>query len=520
MTIVSARPTAADPTNADARPLASGVALWLAVALGAGSMFLAPRPPMVDFGHHVGQVALWRDLLSGSSPFADFLRINLLTPYLIGYGLALPLSFVVAPAIALKLVLAAAFPAFVWSAQAIRRDLRLDPALDWLFLFGFFGHAWLWGFYTFLVAAPVTLVTLRQALRFDAGPTRAAGLKLFALAAVLLFCHGLQFVFVLLAMALIWLGRALSALRARVLAASLRELAVRAAPGFALAIFLVAFLLARRFAEPGDPTHGWSYGLPVLLRPTAAILYVWGVDLGRGAIFLALTVAAMAIPLTAGLRPRPGAPLAAFCAICLWLLAAPDTALDTGFLFQRFAAFLAPLWALTLAPAGVRMMSPRRELALAACAVAALGLHLWRVESFRREEAPFADILPAVEPGQRILNLPYDKASEATGLPYTYLHWGAWLQTRGAFVDFNIAFFHPQVVRFKAGRMPAVLEYEGWSQHEFDWDRWRAGDYDAFLVRGAETDRAEFLNRARCALHVAAQSENWTLYRKGACPAP
>ena len=69
---------------------------WLFLLTSAWGMlifWLAPHPPMIDLPEHAAQVALLRDLLLGQSPWGDLFRINLFTPYLLGYALALPLSF-------------------------------------------------------------------------------------------------------------------------------------------------------------------------------------------------------------------------------------------------------------------------------------------------------------------------------------------------------------------------------------------------------------------------------------------
>src|SRR5580698_1531124 len=68
------------------------VAYLAALLLGATMVWLAPRPPMEDFPQHVAQVTLLRDLLRGTSPWSDLLRINWFTPYLLGYGATLLLS--------------------------------------------------------------------------------------------------------------------------------------------------------------------------------------------------------------------------------------------------------------------------------------------------------------------------------------------------------------------------------------------------------------------------------------------
>jgi len=79
---------------------------FLATVIIAGATFwLVPRLPMTDLPQHAGQVAAWHDLLLGTSKWESLLYINYFTPYLIGYSLALLLSFVLPVSAALKVVL-------------------------------------------------------------------------------------------------------------------------------------------------------------------------------------------------------------------------------------------------------------------------------------------------------------------------------------------------------------------------------------------------------------------------------
>jgi hypothetical protein len=81
------------------------VAFFLTVIYAGAMFWLAPHPPMADLPQHAGQITLWRDLLLGQSPWQSLVNINYFTPYLIGYGLALPLTFLMPVAAALKLLL-------------------------------------------------------------------------------------------------------------------------------------------------------------------------------------------------------------------------------------------------------------------------------------------------------------------------------------------------------------------------------------------------------------------------------
>ena len=158
--------------------------LGLLFALGVAVIWAPARPPMVDLPQHAAQIGLLRDLALGRSPWAHELRINLFTPYLIGYGLALPLALVMPVVAAIKVVLTLAFAAFVALCLAIRRELSASAKLDAYFFVSFFGFAYSWGLYTFLVAAPVGLAFIWLSIRYAraGGAGRAWGLAALGVA--------------------------------------------------------------------------------------------------------------------------------------------------------------------------------------------------------------------------------------------------------------------------------------------------------------------------------------------------
>jgi len=152
---------------------------------------------MVDLPQHAGQVVLLRDILLGQSPWADLFRINLFTPYLMGYGLALPLSLIMPVATALKLLLSLAYVAFVFMCVKLRQHFGADSRLDWLFPLAFFGVAYIYGFFTFLIAAPFSLWFILIADRYAQNQTIANTLKVAVIGSILLVSHGLIFLFAL-----------------------------------------------------------------------------------------------------------------------------------------------------------------------------------------------------------------------------------------------------------------------------------------------------------------------------------
>lgn len=160
---------------ADVTTSAFRILFFITVGVGGIVFWLAPHPPMNDLPQHAAQVATLHDLLLGQSPWDRLLRINLFTPYLLGYVLAVGLSFVMPVAAALKVLLTLSFYGFVAAYVALRKHVGGDERLDWLCVPGFFGFAYAYGFFSYLVAAPIGMFLLVTARDYAEQPSARRG---------------------------------------------------------------------------------------------------------------------------------------------------------------------------------------------------------------------------------------------------------------------------------------------------------------------------------------------------------
>ena len=483
------------------------------IVLAAGLFWLTPRLPMVDLPQHAGQVALWRDLLLGVSPWAEITRINLFTPYLVGYGLALPLAFVMPAGAAIGCVLTIAYFAFVASSIRLRRDVGADERLDWLLVTPFFGFAWTWGLYTFLVAAPIGLQLVRLALRHAQHPTPRAALGLIGLGCALLFCHGLVFLFACL------VGSAMALSRVRSLAALARAVA----PYAVLAVACLAFFLAsRNLEEPakiGEVLFLSSFVERVILAP----VFITG-SFESDLIFLPGLAMMVLAPVVLGLRPThallPAVPVLINLAVYFGL---PHFAFDTAYLYERFALFLLPFLVLVFPapPIAVPTANLRQRIGLAMLVVgcwSGLAINAARSVAIAREQADFEPVLAAAEPNRRALAIIIARDSAANGHGETYMHHALWYQVeKHGLVDVNFAFLHPQVVRFRRDTKPLALESIG-GDTPFDWRRHGGRVYDYYFVRHPATGPpAGLFDNPDCDIALVRSVATWSLYEKVRC---
>ena len=384
----------------------SRLAFALTVAFAACLIWASPRPPMIDLPQHVAQITLWRDLILGQSPWADLFRINLLTPYLIGYGLALPLAFVMPALTAVKIILTIAFVAFVVSCVQLSREVGADKRLDWLFIPGFFGFAYDWGFYTFLIAAPLAVQFMRFAWRHAETADRRAAAWIVGLGCALLFSHGLMFLFAGLVGGLLLLTHAKST----------RAFAIGTLPYVVLAVACGAFyFVSISHDEAMQATQtDWN------LLPTARVLgYLISVQARAGFGFVPLTLVLLALPWLAGLRWRRLAAVP-FAAHALVMFLAPTAAASTDFVTTRFGLFTLPFFALAFAAADGHRDLLRHRLALfvlvGVCWLC-LAVHFANARAYAAGNVHFENVLAAAEPGKRAARLIADPGRLGAGRP-------------------------------------------------------------------------------------------------------
>lgn len=484
---------------------------------------------MVDMAQHAGQVSLLHDLVAGTSPWSDVFRINLFTPYLVGYGLALPLSFILPVGMALKLILSLAYVAFVFALVSLRKHFDADARLDWLFLLSFFGPAYHWGFFTFLTAAPVTIWFILVADRYALKPSLKGGIATALMGVALLLSHGLMFVFGFAVAGALYTVRCFS------VRPGMRRWLLGSWPflvsGLACAAY---FLISTKFQQQyGGVINAVAWNLDWKRLPKLFINSL------AGKTNLAVIVASVVLPFIPWMlglridRNRP-ATWVMFGITLVIALTVPVFAMLTGLLYVRFALFTFPAYALmfTLArdSAGTRQdasrdsgnfMSRTARLAMPLMIAATwlmLANHSVQAWRFAQESKDFQAVLAAMQPAQRVLSLPFARRSEAANNDYAYLHFATWYQSeKQGMVDFNFAWFPPQVARFKADHLPAVSYGFEHEPGEFDWRKHHGENYRYFVVRHTEPLSRDLFKGADCEPVQLLTSGAWILFERRNC---
>jgi hypothetical protein len=208
-----------------------------------------------------------------------------------------------------------------------------------------------------------------------------------------------------------------------------------------------------------------------------------------------------ASPLLLGLRLqrsrwRGAIPLAVTLA---FLFTFPSFAFNTAFVYERYALYLLPAiaWAFPAAGSQAFSASPRQARQRAApvliavlCGVV-LALHAVRSWQFGEETKPFDAAIRSLARGERGLSLPFSAESQAASHRRVYGHYPAWYQAEmNGLVDFNFAWFPPQVARFRPERTPPVTPGFEWNPAVLDWARHEGWRYRYFFTHGAVPEGA------------------------------
>jgi hypothetical protein len=482
---------------------------FLTLLAGVATIWLPARLPMVDLPQHAALVAEWRALLEGRFPWTDLVQPDYKIAYLLGYGLLLPLTYLVGASAATKLLLTIAFVSFVGLGILLRRELGADKGLDWLFFFGFFGFSWHWGFFTYLCAAPLVILFLLLALRQSKENSVKNQSLLVFVGFLLLLSHGLQFLFA------VGIGAILVLLDGKPVLEKIKTYV----PYAILAVLMVVFLLITRAADSAVAKK-IMFGEALYWRPIHALFHVSGDRNGEWYRTLP-SIVAFAMPLVLRLRPgslQAWAPFAVCLAILLFL---PDYILDTYFVYQRFGLFLLPFWALAFRAKSPEAASDRvsqmRFPALALAALAAFGLHGQRQLTISRRAAGFETLLASAEPNRRALTLIFHPWDDGAPMP-VLMHYPSWYAAeKGGLVDFNFAYFPSAIVKYRPGQSPAFSKYYGYVPPMEDLKPYFPR-YDYIFMRGTEDDMKQVLESSKqCEFKVRAEDGPWRLLEKVRC---
>lgn len=470
--------------------------------LAASPLLFTHYPPMVDVPQHAAAIATLNNLSLSDFPYHDLYYIDWVRPYLGGYIILWGASQFLPILVAIKLLIALAVIATPLTASLIRAHFGGDPRWDWLLLPIGYGFAFQWGFFNFIIGAPIVLLFLLTAFKYAEAPKLKSGLWLALFSFALLPIHllvaafgcGLAFLYII-AGRLPWKQKLLAALPF-------------ISPLPVVIIYLVTWVSAGGQAS-GEGPWGLSIYRPIELLATS-------VGLTSGRINAAIAVLILALPFLLGARITSDRPRQiVFFAYLLWMMVGPNFILGNFFTYNRFSLYAVPMLFVimtkpTSAARSVKFESLLRGLMIAV-PVMLIVLLCFRFASFEEEARGYRDIEAKMQPQKRVLAFIYDNKSDIFRLPM-YLHFASWYQAEhsGA-TDFSFSQFG-LLVRYKPDAAVAVPSQFAWQPETFDWRINKGWLYDYFLVRSENGIDSKVIDEAECEVKYVTHSGSWWLY--------
>ena len=500
----------------------------LTLGWGVVNFWLAPHTPLTDLPQHAGQIALLNDLLFGQSKWGEMFSINWLTPYLSTYAISAILSQVMSITAAFKLLLSVGYLAFVFMCIQLRKHFKVDERLDWLFVLPFFGFASKYGFLSFVLSAPIGLWFILVADNYAEHKTHANAIKLTAIGLLLLISHGLMFLFAF------GVGFALLFLRTL----KIKYLILKTMPYIILllafsAIFLVNLQLNKRLGLAEYSIEASQAGLKILELVRVPQAFFYTLVGSKISIFplihIPVTVILLIAPWLLGLRIHfRNLPACTFFFMIVVVFAlVPGYIFGTYFVYQRFALFIIPSYALlftkqtstvNLGQSNSSVIHNMTLLLLIIACWSVLAFNSFTTLSFKKEAADIDQLIASLEPGQKALSLIIDPISKADNNSLAYTNYPLWYQAeKNGLVYDNFAIYAPMPVRFKPEYMH--LGYERADPTSFDWLKHKGSMYKYFFVRTGikqQIPRGWFKN-APCAPKIIASKGQWIIYENQSC---
>lgn len=491
--------------------LANGIYLHvLVIVIAICFLWIPEYLPMIDLPQHAAQVSLFIAMLEGHSSFSDIVEVNYFTPYWIGYGPLAVLALVFEITVAVKLFISIVFICFYISVYFFFKSINTPVELAILALPSFFGFSFEWGFLTFIAAVPVGLFYLSFILNnLDRSDTLSVAIRLVLFGSFLFLSHALVFVFS------VAIGFFIQ------VANKLKNGSLSIFPD--IFPYLIFLLLLATFILRADPLLDlFSYGDDFFIFSSGGnrVLELFGFPwsmIPENKSYLFSTVL-LALPFALGYTPSQRIikylPLIVF--LVLWF-SLPHYFNKVFFIYQRFSLFTFVFYLAIFELKTDRNQSilfSARYFLLPLIVLFFLQRPFLDFYLFGREAEEFKYFIEKTDKNKRVLSLVFDKQSSYLSNPFVYLHFPLWYQAeKSGFVDFNFAWFSPQIVRFKAKGAPEVKPSFEWSPHTLN-ELADCDVYDSIIVKSLRTDLPKNIYFGGCDFIYTAGNGSWFFYNK------
>lgn len=497
---------------------------FFTIIWGISVFWTSKHLPLIDLPQHAGQAALLKDLIFGDSTWSSVVTINPFTPNFTIYGLLMLSTAFLSITQSYALLLSIAYIGFVYFSVQLRKHFNADPRLDWLFILPFFGYAYLLGFMTYIISAPLALWLILLGEKYATNPTLPKGILLTFVGFLLLEAHGLMFLF--------GFGVAGSFLLVRF--KGVTQFIKSLIPYILLfTVFVIlykynnAFNMARsessQYVLSNVSAIDWNLSPRRILK---ALVYTFTMSNQLMPKFVLVPSIAIlfAAPWLLGLRIhwRQLSTIVFFVLAFGTVLFFPDVIFSTTTVFERFSIFFLITYALLFSAQSPwaqnnRLLAhtiPNITLVLVVITTwLSLGYQSYSHWQFQQESVQIDQLIDGLEKNQRMI---YVVSNDGDFTPHKwqgYDNYGLWYQAeRSGFTDLNFAGLAPFPVRFVSGKAPNTTASNGTKY--FSKRQYR---YILHRNNGEQDQESELFKNESCKATLIKQIPRWTLYDNKVC---
>lgn len=466
--------------------------------------------PMVDLPQHAGQVAVLNDALKNQSKWSSLFELNFDTPYLVGYLTWLGIYQFFDIVTSSRIIVTLAFVLFIFSVSRLSKALDSNEFVAWVAVPTFFGFAYQFGFVTFLLSLSIGIFFVIANLKWQENINLLNTMMVLVFGTCLYFSHMLSFVFFC----------PLAFLLICVKSKNIKDILKF------FSIYLIFALYLVRYAMKGDNlsdlyTYGeqkfiW-HGIWLKLQRLFSLPFTASGESYHIVIGLILFVLAIILGLKLSRNIEKYIPLLVFSLV--WFLL-PSFMMDTFFIYERYSVLFFVCYYLIFEPKEIisteqslfdklSKLKPLFYLVILTLMVPTIS----SIMLMKKESRYFGNMIERLPENKRVLSLMFDTHSFANTHLSVYVQFGSWYQAqKHGWVDYNFAWFHPQIVRYQRQSVPKMVPSTEWyPEYAIQFCQ----DYDALLIRSYSQNVTQFMAQTPCKNFKLSHNESvWYYYEK------
>lgn len=474
-----------------------GIVLFTIFIIMSGSYL-----PMVDLPQHAGQVSTLDNIIKNRSQWSDLVELNFTTPYLCGYLSWLFLVQFFDIVTASKVLVSLIFLLFVCSFDYLAKLLNASKLVKWISIPTFFGFCYDWGFATYLLATSIGLLFFCCHIKWVNNKKVSNLFLIFILGIILYFSHMLSylfFCFLSFLYVLFSINKVSDFLK------------------ISMVYLFYLFLLIFYFVQ-GDSLSGmYGYGMSVDFQGLGEkLIYLLAYPFSMsGDIYVFVGLFFLVFPFLANYKltkdKRRYIPLIV-CSVCWFAL--PHFLYNTYFIYERYSILFFGFYYLIFDSQNKYAYAIYMKFLFVLIVLYCLILDYKNIIFAKKETQNFEKILLEMKPEKKLLTLIFEPTGYTLTTPFTYVHFGSWYQAqKNGWSDFNFAWFHPQIVRYKPETAPKEIK------PGFEWEPAKAIDscqeYDLILIRVYNPAIKNYMADNNCSDYILqSQQGEWYLYEK------